>query len=144
METEKNREIKEQQQEKKESLASDIRSYIETRIELLMLSVAEQISRVIAHSVQKLIGLILLISAVYFICFALGFYIGDLLGNYSYGFAIVSLPFLLAGIIFINRKSKRLTEKIQAEMISKMIPEDGIFDDDESEGKKDGSNGSKK
>ncbi len=144
METDKHREIKEQQQEKKESLASDIRSYIETRIELLMLSVAEQISRVIAHSVQKLIGLILLISAVYFICFALGFYIGDLLGNYSYGFAIVSLPFLLAGIIFINRKSKRLTEKIQAEMISKMIPEDGIFDDDESDEKKDGSNGSKK
>ena len=144
METEKNREIKEQQQEKKESLASDIRSYIETRIELLTLSVAEQISGVIAHSVQKLIGLILLISAVYFICFALGFYIGDLLGNYSYGFAIVSLPFLLAGIIFINRKSKRLTEKIQAEMISKMIPEDGIFDDNGSEEKKDGSTGSKK
>ena len=66
------------------------------------------------------------------------------MGNYSYGFAIVSLPFLLAGIIFINRKSKRLTEKIQAEMISKMIPEDGIFDDDESDEKKDGSNGSKK
>lgn len=144
METEKSREIKEQQQEKKESLASDIRSYIETRIELLTLSVAEQISGVIAHSVQKLIGLILLISAVYFICFALGFYIGDLLGNYSYGFAIVSLPFLLAGIIFINRKSKRLTEKIQAEMISKMIPEDGIFDDNGSEEKKDGSTGSKK
>ena len=144
MEIEKHREITEHQEEKKESLGSDIRSYIETRIELLLLSVAEQISRVIAHSVQKLIGIILLISAVYFICFAVGFYIGDLLGNYSYGFAIVSLPFLLAGIIFINRTSKRLTEKIQAEMISKMMPEDGIFDGDGSEEKNGGSTGSKK
>lgn len=125
METANDHEVKDQQQEEeKESLASDIRSYIETRVQLLSLTIAEQISLVVAHSVQKLIGLILLGTALYFICFALGFYLGELLDSYSLGFGIVALPFLIAGFIFINQKSKRLTEKIQADLISKIIQEE--------------------
>lgn len=141
-ETDKNKESTGQKETNNESLASEIRSYIEARVELLMLTVAEQISLVVAHSLQKLIGIILLISALYFICFALGFYIGGLLDNYSFGFAIVALPFLLAGVIFVNRKSKRFTEKIQAEMIGKLISEDGDFVRSKSNDKKGGSTGS--
>lgn len=104
-----------------ESLTEEIRSYIEKRIELLILTITERISSIIAHSFQKFIGMVLLGFALYFICLALGFYLGELLGNYSYGFAIVSVPFFLFGFILLKRISKRITEKIQADIIEKMM-----------------------
>lgn len=114
-----------------ESLTEEIRSYIEKRIELLILTITERISSIIAHSFQKFIGMVLLGFALYFICLALGFYLGELLGNYSYGFAIVSVPFFFFGFILLKRISKRITEKIQADIIEKMM-----VDIDESPEKK--------
>jgi hypothetical protein len=110
-----------EEESQKESLTNEIRSYVEKRIQLLILTVTERVSHVIAHSLQRLMGMILLGFALYFVCLALGFYLGELLGNYSYGFGIVSLPFLLVGFILLKRKSKRVTEKIQADIIEKMI-----------------------
>lgn len=104
-----------------DSLTNEIRSYVEKRVQLLILTITERVSHVIAHSLQRLIGMILLGSALYFVCLALGFYLGELLGNYSYGFAVVSLPFLTVGFILLKRKSKRITEKIQADIIEKMM-----------------------
>lgn len=109
-----------------ESLTAEVRSYIEKRIQLLILTITERISSIIAHSVQKLMGVVLLGFALYFLCLALGFYLGELLGNYSYGFAIVSTPFLLFGFILLKRISKGITEKIQADIIEKMMVD---FDD---------------
>jgi len=110
-----------EEESQKESLTNEIRSYVEKRIQLLILTITERVSHVIAHSLQRLMGMILLGFALYFVCLALGFYLGELLGNYSYGFGIVSLPFLLVGFILLKRKSKRVTEKIQADIIEKMI-----------------------
>jgi hypothetical protein len=110
-----------EEESQKESLTNEIRSYVEKRIQLLILTITERVSHVIAHSLQRLMGMILLGFALYFVCLALGFYLGELLGNFSYGFGIVSLPFLLVGFILLKRKSKRVTEKIQADIIEKMI-----------------------
>lgn len=143
MKTANDKEYIEQNEENKDSLASDIRSYIEARIQLLSLTIAEQISLVVAHSVQKLIGLILLGTALYFICFALGFYLGELLESYSLGFGIVALPFLIAGFIFIKQKSKRLTEMIQADLISKIIQEEDSSEVEEYEVDGEDATGSK-
>lgn len=110
-----------EEESQKESLTNEIRSYVEKRTQLLILTITERVSHVIAHSLQRLMGMILLGFALYFVCLALGFYLGELLGNYSYGFGIVSLPFLLVGFILLKRKSKRVTEKIQADIIEKMI-----------------------
>ncbi len=118
----------EQQETHKDTLAAEIKAYIETRVQLITLTIAEKISLIVAHSLQKLLGLILMAAAVYFIFFALGFYLGELLDSNSLGFAIVSLPFLILSLIFINRKSKKLTEKIQADIISKMINEGELSD----------------
>lgn len=136
-------EVKDQQDEKKDSLASDIRSYVETRVELLSLTIAEQISLIVAHSVQKMIGIILMGTALYFICFALGFYIGELLDSYSLGFGIISLPFLIAGFIFIKKKSKRFTEMIQADIISKIVQEEDSSKLEKYEGDGEETTGSK-
>ncbi len=119
------------EENQEESLTSEIRSYVEKRVQLLILTISERVSNIIANSVQKIMGMVLLCFAIYFIFLALGFYIGELLGNYSYGFAIVSSPFLLFGFILLKRKSNRITEKIQADIIEKMMVDvDEATDDD--------------
>lgn len=121
------------EENQEESLTDEIRSYVEKRAQLLILTVTERISSIIAHSIQKLMGMVLLGFALYFICLALGFYLGELLGNYSYGFAIVSSPFLLTGFILLKRKSKRITETIQADIIEKMMVDIDESPDEEKE-----------
>ncbi|MEX0945284.1 MAG: phage holin family protein [Balneolaceae bacterium] len=115
-------------QEENYSLKEEIRAYIDARVQLFTMNIAEKISLIIADSVQKILGLTLLGASLYFFCFALAFYLGDFLDNYSIGFAIVAIPFLLFGAIFLNRKSKRLTEKIQADIIGKMITDNDSDD----------------
>jgi len=122
-----------QDENQKESLTDEIRAYVEKRVQLLILTISERISNIIAHSIQRLMGLVLLGFALYFIFLALGFYLGELLGNYSYGFAIVSSPFLLIGLILLKRKSKRITEKIQADLIEKMMADFEEISDEETQ-----------
>lgn len=104
-----------------QALKQDIREYIEKRVELITLTISEQLSLVVAHSVQRFLGMLILALAFFFLWFALSFYIGELTGSYSAGFAISSVPLFLAGFIFMKRKSKRLTETIQAGLIQKVI-----------------------
>lgn len=109
----------------KSTLTADIKSYIEKRVQLLSYTIAENISaiiaEIIAESIQRITGLILLSTGVLFAWIALGFYLGELLDSLSLGFLLSSLPLFLAGLVNLKRKSKLVTEKIQAEIISKTL-----------------------
>ncbi|MCC5906571.1 MAG: hypothetical protein JJU13_10205 [Balneolaceae bacterium] len=102
-------------------LRHEIREYIEKRIEYVAINLSEQLSLMIAHSFQRLIGVLLLTMAFFFVWFAFGFYLSGLVDSQSAGFALASLPLFLLGFIFFNNKSKRVTERIQAELIGKVI-----------------------
>jgi hypothetical protein len=107
--------------EEKKNLMAEVRLYVEKRVQLFSLTLAEQLSLIIAHSFQKLIGILLLSGAGFFFWFAVGFYLGELLDSYGLGFLISSIPLFIAGFLFVNKKSKKLTEKIQAELIDKAM-----------------------
>ncbi|MCC5914423.1 MAG: phage holin family protein [Balneolaceae bacterium] len=102
-------------------IGDEVRLYVEKRIQLLTIVIAEQVSRIIAESFQKLIGVLLIGGGFFFIWFALGYFISDLVNSTGLGFLIVSAPLLIAGYIFMKNKSEKLTAKIQAEMISKAM-----------------------
>ena len=105
----------------KQSLKNDIHEYIEKRIQLVTFVIAEQISLIIANSFQRLLGMLMLSGAICFLFFALAIYLGNMLNSLSAGFAIVSVPLLIGGLLFFNKKSKKITEKIQAEIIGKVM-----------------------
>lgn len=107
--------------ENKQGLRKDIREYIEKRVELFVITTSEQISLMIAHSFQRFLGFLILAFGIFFLWLALGFYLGELIGNFGAGFAISSLPLLILGFIIFNHKSKRLTEKIQAGLMAKVL-----------------------
>lgn len=107
--------------DKSKNLRQEIREYIEKRIEFFSINLSERVSLKIAHYFQRLFGFLLLVMAFFFIWFAFGFYLSGLVDSHSAGFALASLPLFLLGFIFFNKISKRVTERIQAELIGKVI-----------------------
>jgi hypothetical protein len=105
----------------KTDIADNLRLYIEKRVELFALTIAEQVSAIAANTIQKMIGILLLAGAAFFAWFALGFFVGEWLNSIGLGFLIVSVPLFIAGYIFLKMKSVSFTEKIQSEMIAKTM-----------------------
>jgi len=100
--------------------ARDLRTYIESRVELLTISIAEQIATAVSGSIQKFTGTLFLGAGGLFLWIALGFYLGELLQSQSLGFLLAGLPLFLIGIVLYNRSSRKMEEKIQAEIIHKV------------------------
>lgn len=121
-----------------QGVREDLREYVEKRFELLALSLSEQLSLIIAHAFQRFIGVLVLALAFITLWFGVAYFLGELIGRISAGFAISSVPLLIAGFILFNQKSTRLTERIQANLIEKVIQN---FDKEKSNP---GANGSEK
>lgn len=103
------------------SLRNDIRLYVEKRLELLNLTLAEEISMLITDGIQRVIGVLLLSGALLFSWLAFAFLLSDWIDSLSGGFALASLPLFLLTFIFMKKRSSILAEKIQAELIEKAI-----------------------
>lgn len=110
-----------QDSEQKDSFRRELRVYVEKRIQLVSVAISEQISLMIAQSFQKLAGLLLLSSAVLFLWLALSFFLGDLLNNTSLGFLIASVPLFIFGFVFMRSSSRKITDRIQAQLISRLM-----------------------
>lgn len=94
-------------------ISADLKLYIEKRIELMMLNTGEYISGWMAASVQRTTGALLILGGLCFLLVALAIYLGDLLDSESLGYVIVSLPLLIAGLLFIYLKPRKLFDRLQ-------------------------------
>ncbi|HKL15556.1 MAG TPA: phage holin family protein [Balneolaceae bacterium] len=99
---------------------AEIKRYVENRIELFSITVAEQIATAISASIQKFVGLLFLSFGAVFLWIALGFFLGELLNSQALGFFLAALPLLFVGIILYKRSSKNLENKIQRDIIRKI------------------------
>ncbi len=95
------------------TISGDLKLYIEKRVELLLLNVGEHFSRMMAESVQKVAGLLLLSGASVFLLVALAHFLGDLLDNQSLGYILVSIPLFIAGLFFYYLKPKSMVDGLQ-------------------------------
>lgn len=103
------------------TITNDIKLYVEKRIELLLLNMGEQYSKWIAQSIQKATGLFLLFGAVVFLLIALAIYLGEVTGNPSLGYVIVSIPFFVFGMLFYYLKPKSMVETLQRHFESELV-----------------------
>lgn len=100
----------------------DIKTYIESRIELFTILIAEKVASAVSSTVQKIMGLLFLGLGALFSWIALGFFLGELLESTALGFLLAALPLLLIGLIFYKRSSNNIEEKIQSDIIQKINP----------------------
>jgi len=94
-------------------ISGDIRLYVEKRIELLLLNIGEHFSSVVAESIHRTAGLTLVGGGVLFLLVALAIYLGQLLGSPSLGYILVSLPLLIAGLLFVYLRPKSMLSAIK-------------------------------
>lgn len=106
---------------KKSNITSDVRQYVEKRVQLLTFNITEQVSRIMAESFQRLLGMFILSFALFFLWFAVGFLLAELMGSFSAGFAIASVPLFIVGFFFLKSKSKTVTEKVQAQLMTSIL-----------------------
>ena len=75
------------------------KEYIDSQFTLVKLKTIERSSRLIASLVVDTTKLIFTLFVVFFLCLALGFWLGELLGSYSLGFLATAGIFLIIIIV---------------------------------------------
>lgn len=103
------------------TISGDIKLYIEKRVELLLLNIGEHFSRMLAESVHKVAGLLMLSGASVCLLIALAHFLGDLLNNESLGYVLVSVPLFILGFMFWYLKPKSLLDQIKTHFEREII-----------------------
>ncbi|HCU43685.1 hypothetical protein [Sphingobacterium faecium] len=77
------------------------KEYLDSQLNLIRLKTVERSSRLIASLIVDGAKIILSLFIVFFLCLALGFYLGEVLGSNSLGFLATAVIFLLI-LVFIR------------------------------------------
>lgn len=103
------------------TISTDIKLYVEKRLELLLLGIGEHISRWMAESIQKMTGILFLFGALMCLLVGLAIYLGNLLNQESLGYVIVSIPLMVIGVVLFCLKPKSLLKQLQHYFQSELI-----------------------
>jgi len=99
----------------------ELKEYVEKRMELTILNISGEITYWVGRSVQSLVGYTILALGLVFALIAMSIFIGDLVGEEWAGFAIVSAPVILAGLVLVIAKPKSIVKKIQDQMLDELL-----------------------
>lgn len=103
------------------TLSREMKSYVEKRAELLYLNISDHLARMLAQSVHKFIGILLILAGVLFLMAALALYLGELLNSQALGYLIVSIPILVIGLLFTSLRPRSITRNMQRKMANEML-----------------------
>lgn len=102
-------------------VTNELKHYVETRLELAVINISEQVAYWIGKAIQNLFGYTILAFGLIFGLTALSIYLGELLGEEWAGYLIVSAPFLLIGLILVLTKPTLIATKVQHEILSELL-----------------------
>ncbi len=115
------------------NLIADLKTYIDSRIELVLLNASEKLSDIIADTVQQLATLVILFVGIILALFGLSYYIADLMDSNALGFTIVSGGVLLIGFVIFLIKPTFLSNRIKNQFVDKIIGDKKEVDGKEPE-----------
>lgn len=102
-------------------ISTDLKLYIEKRLELLVLNVGEPFSSFVAAACQAVSGAVFMVLGLCFVLLALAVFLGELVGNESLGYLLASLPLFIVGFLFIYLKPiglfKALENRLESEVL---------------------------
>lgn len=104
-----------------ESLYHKVKQYTETSIELYKLSAIDTSADVISSLASRAILVLILSTSIVFLNIGVALLIGNVLGDYFKGFFIISLFYLLIGIVAYFFNKKLIKKPITNLMISKLM-----------------------
>jgi hypothetical protein len=106
-------------------LADEVKSYVNVRIDLLKLNVAETASSIIANTMAKVISGIIFLFFLLFGSIALSLFLSSVIGNSYSGFLIVSGIYLALGLLIWYTRKKFIQAPIMNAIIRQLFSENG-------------------
>ncbi len=123
--------MKKDPEEVYDRLKKDTSTYLEPKLELLKLNTYERAGKLISLLSYGLVLMFLAFFACLFVFIALGFFVGEYLGDTALGFLLVAAIYLLL-IALIAFKGACIREKIMNIIIASLLAND-IKKDESSE-----------
>ena len=102
-------------------VSNEFKDYVETRIELLILTFSDKATLWIGELIQHTFNLVILSTGLLFGLIALGFYLGELLNSMPAGFGIIGGVLFLIGTMLLLSKPKNITRRIQDQIMKDVI-----------------------
>jgi len=102
-------------------VSNELKGYVETRIELLILNLSDKGTLWLGNMIQHSVSFIILGTGLLFGLIALSFYLGELLNSNALGFLIVGGFLFIVGIILVLAKPKNISRKIQQQIMHDVI-----------------------
>lgn len=100
-------------QERFRLISSDLQQYVEKRIELVQLEIADRLSMMVARSIHKLLGMAFMVLSYVFFMVALAQYLGTVLGNPSLGYLIVAGVTGVVGLVLASVKPEVFSRQMR-------------------------------
>lgn len=104
-----------------ESLIDRVKSYVETRIDLLRLKAIDKSSSFISLLISMIVVILILFIALLLLSIGVAFIIGDCIGKAGYGFLIVAGFYLITGLVLFLLRNKWLKKPIANSMIKNLL-----------------------
>lgn len=104
-----------------ESLIDRVKSYVETRIDLLRLKAIDKSSSFLSLLLSMIVVILVSFISVMMISVGLALLLGDWLGKSYYGFFIVGGIYLITGLVLYSMRDKLLRSPIANSMIKNLM-----------------------
>lgn len=110
--------------EKAGKLAGDIKEYLDTKLEAVKLEAAEKSSMVLANVLAAISVVVVLLFSFIFGGFALAYGLAAITGSIWLGFLIVSVLFLVIGILVWLGRTRLIQLPVMNALIKQLFKED--------------------
>ena len=104
-----------------ESLIDRVKSYVETRIDLLRLKAIDKSSSFLSLLISMIVVILVSFISVIMISVGIALLLSELLGRSYYGFFIVGGFYLITGLVLFSLREKWLKKPIANSMIKKLM-----------------------
>lgn len=104
-----------------ESLIDRVKSYVETRIDLLRLKAIDKSSSFLSLLISMIVVILVSFISIMMLSVGIALLLGDLLGKSYYGFFIVGGLYLIAGLVLYSLREKILKVPIADKMIKNLM-----------------------
>lgn len=104
-----------------ESLIDRVKSYVETRIDLLRLKAIDKSSSFLSLLISMVVVILVSFISLIMLSVGIALLLGDWLGKSYYGFFIVAGFYLIAGLVLYSLREKWLKSPIANSMIKNLM-----------------------
>jgi hypothetical protein len=106
-------------------LAEEVKAYVNVRIDLAKLTVAETASKIVADTAATIISGLIFLFFLFFASVGLALFLSSLIGNAYSGFLIVAGVYLLLGFLIWLLREKWIRIPVMNAIIRQLFSENG-------------------